>query len=111
MKPSNALGGGCAVLAAILSGSPWAGGASATAAAGATHPIIVIMKNRFRGADALNDQAPVVHQLKQTRSRRMKHFKSVNSLATTATDAEVAQLKANSAVAMVVPDVTIHLGK
>ncbi|HVW68848.1 MAG TPA: S8 family serine peptidase [Steroidobacteraceae bacterium] len=111
MKPANALGCGCAVLAAILSGSTWAGGGGATVAASATRPIIVIMKNRFRGADALNDQAPVVRQLNQTRSRRMKQFKSVNALATTATDAEVAQLKANSAVALVVPDVTIQLGK
>lgn len=110
MKPSNALGCGGAVLAAILSGSTLAGGGTSTAAEVA-RPVIVIMKNRFSGADALNDQAPIVRQLNQTRARHMKQFRSVNSLATTATDAEVAQLKANSAVAMVVPDVTIHLAR
>jgi len=75
---------------------------------GTTHPVIVIMKNQLAGADALNDQAPVMAELGQVQAQRVKQFRTVNSLAATVTDAEAEHLKANPAVALVVPDVIIH---
>ncbi|MGH8209712.1 MAG: S8 family serine peptidase, partial [Steroidobacteraceae bacterium] len=112
MKPSTILGGGCAVLSVLISSGAFAGALTAAEVqqlgSGTTHPVIVIMKNQLSGADALDDQAPVMSELGQVNARRTKQFRTVNSLAATVTDAEVAHLKANPAVAMVVPDVVIH---
>jgi hypothetical protein len=71
-------------------------------------PVIVIMKNQLSGADAGSDQAPVVSELNQVKATRVKAYRMVNALAATVSDDEVARLKANPAVAEVVPDVTIH---
>jgi hypothetical protein len=75
---------------------------------GTSHPFIVIMKNQLTGAEALNDQAAIRSELGQVRAQRIKQFKTVNSLAATVTEAEAAHLRANPAVASVVPDVVIH---
>ena len=71
-------------------------------------PVIVIMKNALTGDDAASDQAPVLSELKQVRAARVKSYRMVNSLAATVSDAELQRLKANPAVAEVVPDVTIR---
>lgn len=71
-------------------------------------PVIVVMKNRVSGADAARDQAPVMNELKQLSARRLKSYRMVNSFAATVSEGVVARLKANPAVALVVPDVTIH---
>src|SRR5581483_9480938 len=78
---------------------------------GNTHPVIVIMKNKLTGWDALSDQAPVMSEVSQLTTKRVKQFKSVNSLAAEVTDAEIERLKSNPSVAMVVPDVVIHRAK
>ena len=75
---------------------------------GTSHPYIVIMKNQLTGADAINDQAPVMGELTQVAAKRVKQFRTVNSLAATVTEAEAEHLKTNPAVALVVPDVVIH---
>lgn len=112
MKPSTVLGGGCAALSLLLSSGAPAGALTAAEVqqlgSGTAHPVIVIMKNQLSGADALDDQEPVRRELSQLNARRIKQFKTVNSLATAVTAAEIARLKANPAVALVVPDVVIH---
>jgi hypothetical protein len=110
MKPSSAIGGGAAVLSVLLSSATLGGAPAATA--GPTHSVIVVMKNKLSGGQALSDQAPVMGQLARSGGHhRTKQFQAVNSLATTATDDEIAQLKANPAVAAVVPDVVIRHAK
>jgi hypothetical protein len=74
----------------------------------ADRPVIVLMKNQFTGADAVSDQAPVMSELHQVNAARIKSFKTVNSLAATVSEGEIARLKANPAVALVVPDVIIR---
>ena len=114
MKPSIVLGGGCAVLSMLLSSATLGGALSADVqhlATGTSHPVIVIMKNKFSGAAALNDQASVVNEISRLTSKRIKQFRTVNSVAATVTDAEIEHLRANPSVAMVVPDVVIHRAK
>jgi hypothetical protein len=72
-------------------------------------PVIVIMKNRLIGADAASDQEPVLSELRQVNATRLKPYRLVNAFAATVSDGEVARLKANPAVAQVVPDMAIHL--
>jgi hypothetical protein len=71
-------------------------------------PVIVIMKNAFTGADAARDQAPVLSELSKVNATRVKAFHMVNALAATVSDGEVERLKANPAVAKVVPDGVMH---
>jgi Peptidase inhibitor I9 len=71
-------------------------------------PVIVIMKNRLTGADAALEQAPVMSELSAVKASRIKTYRMVNALAATVSDGEVERLKANPAVAQVVPDVVIH---
>ncbi len=112
MKPSIYLGLGTAVAAALLSSGSMAGAMSQAQVqelgSGTSHPYIVIMKNQLTGAEALNDQAAIRSELGQVRAQRIKQFQTVNSLAATVTEAEAAHLRANPAVAKVVPDVVIH---
>jgi hypothetical protein len=112
MKPTIYLGCGAAVAAALLSSGVSAGAMSQADAqklgSGVSHPYIVIMKNKFTGSDAISDQAPVVGELQQLSAKRVKQFRTVNSLAATVTEAEAEHLKTNPAVALVVPDVVIH---
>ncbi len=74
----------------------------------ANRPVIVVMKNRLSGADAALDQAPVMSELSAVKAKRIKNYRMVNALAATVSDGEVERLKANPAVAQVVPDVVIH---
>jgi hypothetical protein len=53
-------------------------------------------------------QAPLMGELRQVHATHMKAYRLVNSLAATVSKGEVARLKANPAVAEVIPDVTIH---
>jgi hypothetical protein len=112
MKPTIYLGCGAAVAAALLSSGASAGAMSQADAqklgAGTSHPYIVIMKNQLTGSEAINDQAPVVGELKQLAAKRVKQFRTVNVLAATVTEAEAEHLKTNPSVALVVPDVVIH---
>jgi Subtilase family len=71
-------------------------------------PVIVIMKNGFAGAEAARDQAPVMNELSQVNAKRIKHYQMVNSFAATVSEGEVARLKANPAVAQVIPDIMIR---
>lgn len=73
-----------------------------------SRPVIVVMKNRLAGADAAADQAPVVNELRKLSATRIKPYRMVNAFAATVSDGMAARLKANPAVATVVPDVVIH---
>jgi hypothetical protein len=112
MKPSICLGRGTAVAAVLLSSGTLAGALTQAdvqrLGSGTAHPYIVILKNQLTGADALNDQAPVVNELGQVNAKHVKQFRMVNSVAATVTDAEAEHLKAHPSVALVVPDVVIH---
>src|SRR5215472_5362057 len=112
MQRSIFLGSGTAVAAVLLSTGAFAGALSPAEAqqlgSGTTHPYIVIMKKRLTGADAINDQGPVINELRQVHATRIKQFSLVNSLAATVTKAEAEHLKTNGAVAMVAPDVVIY---
>jgi hypothetical protein len=71
-------------------------------------PVIVIMQRQLTGADAANDQAPMMSELAQVQARKIKPYQLVNAFAATVSDGMVARLKANPAVAQVVPDVAIR---
>ncbi len=84
--------------------------------------VIVIMKHQFAAAHAGSNaamtrasavasaQAPLVRELRQVHATHLKTYHLVNALAATVSAGEVARLKANPAVAEVIPDVTIHGG-
>jgi Subtilase family/Peptidase inhibitor I9 len=112
MIPSKMLGGGVAALSVLLSSGAFAAPLSVAEvqqlSSGTTHPVIVIMKNKLSGTDALNDQAPLMSEISQLTTKRVKQFRTINSLAAEVTDAEIERLKAHPSVAMVVPDVVIR---
>src|SRR6185437_12025873 len=82
--------------------------------------VIVIMKSQLaaahvgsaaaaaRAATIASDQAPMMTELHQVHASHIKSYRLVNSLAATVSSGEETRLKANSAVAEVIPDVTIH---
>ena len=82
--------------------------------------VIVIMKSQLAAArvgssaaaarsDVIAaDQAPLMGELRQVHATHVKPYRLVNSFAATVSKGEMARLKANSAVAEVIPDVTIH---
>ena len=82
--------------------------------------VIVIMKSQLaaahvgsaaataRAARIASDQAPVMGELREVNATHIKSYRLVNSLAATVSSGEETRLKANSAVAEVIPDVTIH---
>ena len=97
--------------AAIISSDPAAPltpALSAQLSQNVNHPVIVIMKNQFTGADAASDQAPLMSELRQVNAAHVKPFRLVNSFAATVSEGEMARLKANPAVAKVIPDMVIH---
>jgi hypothetical protein len=71
-------------------------------------PVIVIMQRQLTGVHAANDQAPMMSELAQVQARKIKPYQLVNAFAATVSDGMVARLKANPAVAQVVPDVAIR---
>ena len=113
MKAPIIIGGGCAVLSMLLASANLGAATAAVPqlAARPSHPVIVIMKNKLSGAAAISDQASVVNEISRVTTQRIKQFKTINSLAATVNDDEIEQLRANPAVAMVVPDVVIHRAK
>lgn len=90
-------------------------------AAHATDRSIIIFKNQFdnlpaRGATlaarvsaAKADQAPVMAELTKLHATNVQSFQLVNAISATISAAEVQRLKANPAVASVVPDALQHL--
>ncbi len=82
--------------------------------------VIVIMKSQLASArvgshaatmrsDAIAaKQAPLMTELRQVHATHVKSYRLVNSFAATVSKGEMARLTANSAVARVIPDVTIH---
>ena len=71
-------------------------------------PVIVLLKNQLSGADAASDQAPLLRELGRVHAAGIKQFQIVNSFAATVSEGEIARLKANPAVAAVIPDVIIR---
>ena len=76
--------------------------------AAVNHPVIVVMKNRLAGAQALADQAPLMAELHQAGATRIKQYRLVNALAATVPEGELARLRANPAVAAVANDAIMH---
>jgi len=84
---------------------------AATLSQNVTRPVIVLMRNAFSGADAVRDQAPVLNELGKVNAKSVKTFHMVNALAAVVSAGEIERLKANPAVAAVVPDAVIHRAK
>ncbi len=95
-------------LAVMDPAAPLTADVAAKLAQNVNHPVIVLMKNAFSGADAARDQAPLMSELGQVNARRIKPFRMVNAFAATVSDGEVERLKANPAVARVVADGVMH---
>jgi hypothetical protein len=86
----------------------------------ASQHVIVMMKQQFaaakvgthaaamRSGAVANAQAAVMGELNQVHATHVKPYRLVNALAATVSKGEVARLKADPAVAKVIPDVTIH---
>src|ERR1700677_4011930 len=82
--------------------------------------VIVILKSQhaaaFKGssedlqrANAISDeQAPLMNELRQVQAVNIKSYKLVNAIAARVSQGELDRLKANPAVAAVVPDVMIR---
>ncbi len=81
---------------------------SAEPARPVSHPVIVVMKNRLAGAQALADQAPLMDELHRAGATRIKQYRLVNALAATVAEDELARLRANPAVAAVANDAIMH---
>jgi hypothetical protein len=88
--------------------APLTAAMAAELSSNADRAVIVVMKNAFSGAEAAHDQAPLMSELGQVGAKRVKAFRLVNAFAATVSDGEVARLKANPAVARVIPDVMMH---
>ena len=61
-----------------------------------------------RGNAVLAAQAPLMRELRAVRATHVKSFQLVDAFAATVSKGEAARLRANRAVAEVIPDVTIH---
>jgi hypothetical protein len=88
-----------------------------------TQHVIVIMKHQLasahigsplaalRAAQIKSFQSPILSELKRVHAAGIKQYGVTDSFAATVSAGEEARLKANSAVAEVIPDVTIHLAQ
>jgi hypothetical protein len=85
-------------------------------------PVIVILKSQVAAARVgtsaaalrahviASYQAPLMSELREVHATHIKTYRLVDSFAATVSSGEVSRLKANPAVAKVIPDVTIRLG-
>ena len=83
--------------------------------------VIVILKSQLaqkavgsaaesqRGQATLADQKPLMTELGQVHATHVRQFKTVNSFAATVSAGEETRLKANPAVAEVIPNATINV--
>ena len=89
----------------------------------ANQHVIVIMKSQLPAAPVgsraattrantiATDQKPLMSELSQVHATHVKAYRLVNSFAATVSAGEEARLKADSSVAEIIPDVTIHEGQ
>ncbi len=109
-----------AIAATSLARQPMSPGLAAQLSKNVNQHVIVIMKGQLaaahvgshaaamRAAAIASNQAPVVNELRQVHATHVSAYRLVNSLAATVSAGETTRLKANPAVAEVIPDVTIH---
>jgi Subtilase family/Peptidase inhibitor I9 len=111
---------GAAVVSLVLV-IPGAAGAAPTPAAGAQSPVIVILKNQHQELSAKaaraqrqsvtrSDQAPLVDSARRSGATSVKTYSVINGFSAKVSANEAASLRADPAVAAVVPDrmVPIH---
>jgi hypothetical protein len=89
---------------------------------GATHRVIVVMKDQLssvpdtrsqsktRRADEASIQKPIVSELSQTKAKSVKSYTVINAVTATVSAGEETRLAQNPAVAEVIPDQIIKLG-
>ncbi len=109
-----------AAVAPNLATQPLTTALAAQLSRNASRPVIVIMKSQLpaasvgspaqatRSASVSAAQAPVLGELHAVHASGVKSYSLINAFAATVSSGEVARLKANPAVAEVVPDVTIR---
>jgi Subtilase family len=119
---------GAAVAAPVTAGQaskglgqrPLTSAQAAVLSANATQHVIVFLKNEpairssarpqlsARSAAIASSQSGLVHELSQVHAKRVIGYRLVNAVAATVSAAEKARLKANPAIASVIPDAVIQ---
>src|ERR1700678_4325212 len=107
--------------ASSLTTTPMTSALAAQLSKNVNKSVIVILKSQLaqkavgsaaesqRGQATLADQKPLMTELGQVRATHVRQFKTVNSFAATVSAGEETWLKANPAVAAVIPNATINV--
>jgi hypothetical protein len=107
--------------ASSLTATPMTSALAAQLSKNVTKSVIVILKSQLaqkavgsaaesqRGQATLADQKPLMTELGQVHATHVRQFKTVNSFAATVSAGEETRLKANPAVAEVIPNATINV--
>ena len=107
--------------ASSLTTTPMTSALAAQLSKNVNKSVIVILKSQLaqkavgsaaesqRGQATLADQKPLITELGQVHATHVRQFKTVNSFAATVSAGEETRLKANPAVAQVIPNATINV--
>ena len=101
--------------------SPLTSTQAAALSTNVTDRVIVVLKNQVPGIPASRslvqtrrqeealEQDPILAEMNQTRAMKVHAYTTINAVSATVSPGEAARLRANAAVAEVVPDQIIHL--